>query len=183
MSVYPYNGKLSGLAAAPALASARADVAARASGSFADAFGEQVTPVTEDAAELRKRIVLEFLRQAPGNWFDCSEIANETCSTVNETSDALIALCKEGLAAYDVVHVRYCVPAPTRQQSGALVISGRLTAVGETFATIVTGTRTLADQLAGVSSQQVTLGINTDQARWLGRHVGGEVKLTVEVQL
>lgn len=68
-------------------------------------------------------------------------------------------------------------------QSATLVISGRLTSVGETFATIITGTRTLADQLAGVSSQQVTLGINTEQARWLGRYVGGEVKLTVEVQL
>lgn len=71
-----------------------------------------------------------------------------------------------------------CLQQP---QSAALVISGRLTSVGETFATILTGTRTLADQLAGVSSQQVTLGINTEQARWLGKYVGGEVKLTVEV--
>lgn len=73
-----------------------------------------------------------------------------------------------------------CLQQP---QSAALVISGRLTSVGETFATILTGTRTLADKLAGVSSQQVTLGINTEQARWLGKYVGGEVKLTVEVQL
>ena len=68
-------------------------------------------------------------------------------------------------------------------QSATLVISGRLTSVGETFATIITGTRTLADQLAGVASQQVTLGISTEQARWLGRYVGGQIKLTVEVQL
>lgn len=68
-------------------------------------------------------------------------------------------------------------------QSATLVISGRLTSVGETFATIITGTRTLADQLAGVASQQVTLGISTEQARWLGRYVGGQINLTVEVVL
>lgn len=70
-----------------------------------------------------------------------------------------------------------------QQPQSALVISGRLTSVGETFATIITGTRTLADQLAGVASQQVTLGISTEQARWLGRYVGGQIKLTVEVVL
>lgn len=36
---------------------------------------------------------------------------------------------------------------------------------------------------AGVASQQVTLGISTEQARWLGRYVGGQIKLTVEVVL
>lgn len=85
----------------------------------------EVTPVTEDAHELRKRAVLLAL-----NIFE---------------------------------------PEPIRKQSGALVIAGRLTSVGERFAGIDSG------------DQQITLGINTEQARWLGRYVGGEVKLTVEV--
>lgn len=60
-------------------------------------------------------------------------------------------------------------PKLIRHQSGALVIAGRLTSVGERFAGIDSG------------DQQITLSINTEQARWLGRYVGGEVKLTVEV--
>ena len=58
---------------------------------------------------------------------------------------------------------------PTRHQSASMTIGGRLTAVGESFAGI---------ESAG---QQITLGINVEQARWLGKYVGGEVKLTLEV--
>lgn len=58
---------------------------------------------------------------------------------------------------------------PKRRYAGALVIAGKLNAVGENFAGITSG------------NQQITLSINTDQARWLGRYVGGEVKLTLEV--
>lgn len=60
-------------------------------------------------------------------------------------------------------------PKLIRHQSGALVIAGRLTSVGERFAGIESG------------DQQITLSVNVEQARWLGRYVGGEVKLTVEV--
>lgn len=62
-------------------------------------------------------------------------------------------------------------PAETRQQSASMTIAGRLTSVGERFAGIESG------------DQQITLSINTEQARWLGKYVGGEIKLTVEVQL
>lgn len=62
-------------------------------------------------------------------------------------------------------------PATSRKQSAALVIAGKLNAVGENFAGITSG------------GQSITLGINTDQARWLGRYVGGQIKLTVEVVL
>lgn len=71
----------------------------------------------------------------------------------------------------DTPMVNIFEPEPIRKQSGALVIAGRLTSVGERFAGIDSG------------DQQITLSINTEQARWLGRYVGGEIKLTVEVQL
>lgn len=73
-------------------------------------------------------------------------------------------------APADTPMVNIFEPEPIRKQSGALVIAGKLNAVGENFAGITTG------------NQSITLGINTDQARWLGRYVGGQIKLTVEVQ-
>lgn len=142
----------------------------------------EMTPVTEDAHELRKRAVLLALN---GNWARTQTIAARIGEPAFHVLIAIRALCASGDVAQsvdddgwpvfrlntDTPMVNIFEPEPIRKQSGALVISGRLTAVGERFAGIDS------------SGQQITLSINTEQARWLGRYVGGEVKLTVEVVL
>lgn len=140
----------------------------------------EVTPVTEDAHELRKRAVLLALN---GNWTRAHTIADRIGEPAFHVLIALRALCASGDVAQsvdddgwlafrlntDTPMVNIFEPEPIRKQSGALVIAGKLNAVGENFAGITTG------------NQSITLGINTDQARWLGRYVGGQIKLTVEV--
>lgn len=156
---------------------------------------ERVTPVTEDAHELLRRAVLGVLADNTygiNGWKSVKLLADCIGESISDVRAALADLVITGAVEFNAGVPDFYrlyrqqtakTPEPIRKQSGALVISGRLTAVGENFATILTGTRTLADQLAGVSSQQVTLGIGTEQARWFGKYVGGEVKLTVEVQL
>jgi hypothetical protein len=142
----------------------------------------EVTPVTEDAHELRKRAVLLALN---GNWTRAHTIADRIGEPAFHVLIALRALCASGDVAQSVDDdglpvfrlntnapmVNIFEPEPIRKQSAALVISGRLTAVGETFAGITSGGETM------------TLSIDADRARWLGQHVGRDVKLTVEVSL
>lgn len=135
-----------------------------------------VTPVTEDAHELRKRAVLEYVRYSPTHRVSVSDIASAVRESISDTIRAIESLRDDGQIEYDAESFRVAFRSqstlePIRQQSGALVIAGKLTAVGERF--------------AGIDSagQQITLSINTEQARWLGKYMGSEVKLTVEVQL
>lgn len=137
----------------------------------------EVTPVTEDAGELRKCLVLGALNSS---WQSLETIAtriNEPRELVAETLNQLVdegrAFCfglggawRSGTPIVNVID-----PEPTRQQSASMTIGGRLTAVGETFAGITSGGKTM------------TLTIDADQARWLGQHVGRDVRLTVEVTL
>lgn len=72
--------------------------------------------------------------------------------------------------AWDFINHKSDLRRYAIRRKRALVISGRLTSVGERFAGIDSG------------DQQITLGVNVEQACWLGRYVGGQIKLTVEVQ-
>ena len=130
-----------------------------------------VTPVTEDAGELRKCLVLGALNSS---WQSAETIAARIAEPLDSVVQTLRQLVLDGRAIGQLVVGPTCRRSlysaePTRQQSASMTIGGRLTAVGESFAGI---------ESAG---QQITLGINVEQARWLGKYVGGEVKLTLEV--
>ena len=146
-----------------------------------------LTPTDEDPAELRKRMVLLALN---GNWLRAQTIADRICEPVSAVLVALRELCTSGDVAQSIddgwpvfrlntnepmVNIfepePEPAPEPIRQRSAAMVIGGTLTSVGATFAALETGGRLVA------------LSLTTDQARWLGQYVGGEVKLTVEVTL
>ena len=92
-------------------------------------------------------------------------------STRTEDVNAAIRACNAAFGALSQVVPEIDAPAETRQQSASMTIAGRLTAVGETFAGITSGGETM------------TLSIDADRARWLGQHVGRDVRLTVEVTL
>ena len=132
----------------------------------------ELTPSDEDPAELRKRMVLEKMGNAQGRWYHAVYLAEGCDESFDLIKKALDQLVSEGAAEgmHDNPMLYRIAQQPTSTRSGAMTITGTLTSIGTTFAAIQSGDRV------------ITLSLTTEQTRWLGRYVGGEVKLTVEVR-